>query len=780
MRGSDRLNSMNMTHRLPTRPAPVDDARFADQATQLRRDYLNFLLLGALGPLTLFILRAAAWHDTPGLFYTWQVPAAMSVGLLATSAMRARHARLASWIFILTLVLVNALEVAFFPHSPALYFFAVIGVAASLLRSERGTGFTLALILAAMGVTAVVVRTTFGVLEFAAPFLVTLLSSAVAWLGTHRLYTVLQWEWHSTTQALAAARAAQEHRAELMRLNKELDGAYMRLERMNRMLILAKAEAEEAKAFKVQFANAVSHELRSPINLVIGFSDMMVNAPQVYPAQTWTPQLKAHLAQIYHSSQHLSQLIDDVLDLARIDAYRLSLVKTRGQVAQAIAEAYEIVHSLYEARKLYLHVDLDSDLPEVLFDHTRIRQVLLNLLTNAVRFTSDGGVTIRAWAHTTGSARGVDAESDPGSAQPCIVISVTDTGVGIAREDLPKLFQVFVQLESTYRWNHGSGLGLSISKQLVELHGGRIWAESALDQGTSFLFTLPLAAAAEGDAMRSAAGAANDNANDAQFWDGLEQQARQRKSILAMCDEAQGRRIIADGLRNCDVTWISEHVASSDLAAAIRETHPSALVHITGQCQPEVIGHALTKTMPGLPVISCALSGLASAPRNPNLSDYLVKPISRRKLAEACARLERSGLHIKRAVVIEDEAPMREFLVLALGTILGGTAVVHSAGTADEGLRLIHSHRPDLVTLDLNLPDTDGLALAQQLHEQFEGRLNVIAVTARDADVSLCGDADDIVSCSRATRFSQRELSAMLDAMLSHLSPPLASPSDSA
>jgi CheY-like chemotaxis protein len=293
-----------------------------------------------------------------------------------------------------------------------------------------------------------------------------------------------------------------------------------------------------------------------------------------------------------------------------------------------------------------------------------------------------------------------------------------------------------------------------------------------MEHGTSFLFTLPINASPEGDDMRPASRISNDE----QFWSGLEQQARRRKNVLAMCDAPQGRRAIADSLRDCDVTWIAEDAGKPTLAAAIRDTHPSALLHVTGDCQQEAALHTLTQIMPGLPVISCTLPGLTHKPQNPHLFDYLVKPVSRRRLADACARIERSGVKIRSVVVVEDEAPMREYLVLALHTLLGGMATVHSAESAGRGLQLILDHSPDLVTLDLNLLDGDGLALAQQLHEQFEGRLKIIAITARDAGMEDCDEADDTLICTRATRFNQRELSAMLDAMLSHLTAPPAQP----
>jgi signal transduction histidine kinase/CheY-like chemotaxis protein len=735
-----------------TKPNPrTSETEFAGQGTELRRDYLSVLLLGAGVVLIVLVLRSAAWRDAPGLFHTWQVALALGAGLAISSALKAHHPRLAGWVFVLTLIATNGLEALFFPHGPALYFFAVIGVVASLLRSERGTGLTFALILGAMSATAWLLRHELTFAEIAWPLLFSVVLSAVAWLGAHQLYTVLQWEWHSTQQALAAAREAQNHRAELMRLNIELDGAYIRLERMNRMLVLARKEAEDAKAVKVQFANAVSHELRSPINLIIGFSDMMVNAPETYDGQIWSPRLKHHLTQIYQSSQHLSQLIDDVLDMSRIDAYRLSLVKTRAPIAQVIAEAYEIVQSLFEARQLVLRVEVDESLPLVLYDHTRIRQVLLNLLTNAVRFTTEGGVTIRAQQAKDG-----------------VVISVCDTGIGIAQKDLPKLFQVFCQLEGAYRWNRGSGLGLSISKQLVELHGGRIWAESEIGKGTSFSFQLPIETDLHTDLPQTSVSGLD--AQD-QFWSNLERKARDRKTILAISDEPQTQRRLSTQLSVYDLVWLPAHATEADMLKAAASAHPSALIQVQGECADAAHSPQFLQQLSGVPVITCMLPGLSRPTLHPALSDYLTKPISRRKLADALARLETTEHRIRCVVVVEDEAPMREFLVLTLKNILGNEVTILDTNLAQTALALVQQHTPDVVLLDLNLPDMDGLELAERIHAQHANSTVLIAITARDLHLEASAGAADVISCTRATRFTQREIEQMLNALLESFSP---------
>lgn len=755
---------------MTTRPggrAAATDAGVTGQLDEMRMHHLNALLLCSLIPLGIALARTAGWLGSPRPFHAWPTALTLFLGLSVTYWLQPRRANAAAWLFIATLIAASSAEAVQFPGGPALYFFGIAGMVAALLRSKHSAGVTLLLILAALILTVMVIwpRITPGSVFW--PVVVSIATGFVAWLGTHRLGTILQWYQETTHQAIDAAHEAQTHRAELMRLNKELDGAYLRLERMNNMLILARKEAEEAKMLKVQFANAVSHELRSPINLIIGFSDMMMNAPEVYAGQTWSPRLKNHVAQIYQSSQHLSQLIDDVLDMSRIDAYRLSLVKERTDIRTVIAEAYEIVHSLFEARKLYLKVDIEPNLPEIMLDHTRIRQVLLNLLTNAVRFTTEGGVTI--------SARLAAADGSQGGHAPThMVVSVRDTGIGIEQADLPKLFRVFCQLEGAYRWNRGSGLGLSISKQLVELHGGSIWADSEVGKGTAFSFSLPT----DPEYALLNSTQLRPEAEQDRFWDYLERKAREHKSLIAISDEPNARRLITAQSDAFEITWLGTEAGEAEIQRTINNVRPAALLQVSGT-QPPPLPASVLDELDGIPVIALNLPGLGR-PRLPDaLSDYLIKPVSRRKLADALARLERRSAagadapapHIRRVLVVEDETAMREFLALALANILGGDSTIIDVESGQAALAAVASTPLDLVLVDLNLPDVDGLDLASLIAESTQGRVPIIAVTARDLHLKDSDIAPDVITCTRGNHFSQHELERILSALVSGFSP---------
>ncbi|MCP4534139.1 MAG: HAMP domain-containing histidine kinase, partial [Delftia sp.] len=233
--------------------------------------------------------------------------------------------------------------------------------------------------------------------------------------------------------------------------------------------------AEEARRAKEEFVANVSHELRTPLNMIIGFSEIITESPQVYGASL-PPALLADIGAIQRNSRHLSRLVDDVLDLSQIEAGRMALNKEWASLPDIIGAATLAVRPLFESKGFYLETDIPPDLPPVFCDSTRVRQVLINLLSNAGRFTERGGVRVRIER----------AENE-------IVISVSDTGPGIGVEAQQKLFEPFQQLDSSIRRRHdGSGLGLSISKRFVEMHVGKMWIESQVGVGATIYFSLPL------------------------------------------------------------------------------------------------------------------------------------------------------------------------------------------------------------------------------------------------------------------------------------------------
>ena len=253
---------------------------------------------------------------------------------------------------------------------------------------------------------------------------------------------------------------------ENVRLFKELEASNQEIAEKSRQL-------EVASHHKSEFLANMSHELRTPLNAVIGFSEVLL--------QRMFGDLNAkqdeYLKDIYASGQHLLSLINDILDLSKIEAGRMELAPAPFHLPSAVENAVTLVRERAGRHGIALYVDLDPGLGELVGDERKIKQVLLNLLSNAVKFTPEGGRITLSTHRREGTAE----------------VAVTDTGIGIAPEDQAAIFEEFRQVGSDEGRKHeGTGLGLTLAKKFIELHGGRIWVESELGRGSTFTFTLPV------------------------------------------------------------------------------------------------------------------------------------------------------------------------------------------------------------------------------------------------------------------------------------------------
>lgn len=248
------------------------------------------------------------------------------------------------------------------------------------------------------------------------------------------------------------------------------------LAQTKRELVEAKTQLREADKLKSEFIATVSHELRTPLNSILGFAKLLLKQ-KIGPLN---PIQQTDLSVIYDSAQHLLSLVNDILDLSKIEAGKIRLDAEWVSVEEIIVGVMASTYILIEDKPIELKEEIESNLPKVYVDRGRIRQVVINILSNAAKFTDVGSITMRVRKITKNE-------------QEFVCFSIKDTGIGIAADDMDKVFEAFRQIDSSVaRRAEGTGLGMPISYRLVSLHGGELWVESQVGQGSAFSFTIPL------------------------------------------------------------------------------------------------------------------------------------------------------------------------------------------------------------------------------------------------------------------------------------------------
>ena len=248
------------------------------------------------------------------------------------------------------------------------------------------------------------------------------------------------------------------------------------LAQARRELAEARRQLREADTLKTEFIATVSHELRTPLNSIIGFAKLLLKQ-KIGPLN---PIQQTDMSLIYDSAQHLLSLVNDILDLSKIEAGKIRLDLDWVSVEEIIVGVMASTYILIEGKPIELREEIEPNLPRVYVDRNRIRQIVINILSNAAKFTDAGNITMRIRRVTKND-------------QDFICFSIKDTGIGIAPEDMEKVFEAFRQIDSSVaRRAEGTGLGMPISYRLVTLHGGELWVESQVGHGSIFSFTIPL------------------------------------------------------------------------------------------------------------------------------------------------------------------------------------------------------------------------------------------------------------------------------------------------
>lgn len=474
--------------------------------------------------------------------------------------------------------------------------------------------------------------------------------------------------------------------------------------RLYQQLELQSAELAEASQHKSEFLASMSHELRTPLNAVIGFSEVLLERM----FGDLNDRQEDYLRDILSSGRHLLALLNDVLDLSKVEAGQMELDPSEFSVTDALKYALSMVRERALKHSVGLRLEVDEDVGLVWADELRFSQILLNLLSNAVKFTPDGGrVEIRA------NAIHGDLE-----------ITVSDSGVGIAPGDQQRIFDSFQQGGRQARKVEGTGLGLTLTKRIVELHGGRLWVTSELGHGSTFGFSIPLGETAMAPSLEVGLGGSDET----------------RPVVVVIEDDRSSADLMSLHLEAAGLRPLTARNGTDGLQA-VRDLNPAAVIldiRLPGMDGWDVLG--AIKSDPrtaSTPVVVVSVIHERGRGFALGASDYLVKPVARDDLLAALRRLvplpvERPGRRV--AVFVDDDPTALELVRLSLEPA-GWT--VHTCTRVDVALELIRTHEPAVVLVDLLMPDTDGFEVVDLLrNDPRTASVPVVVLTAKTLTVS--------------------------------------------
>jgi len=455
---------------------------------------------------------------------------------------------------------------------------------------------------------------------------------------------------------------------------------------------------KEVDDLKNQFMANMSHELRTPLNSIIGFSRVMlkgIDGPLSDMQQT-------DLTAIYDSGRHLLNLINDILDISKINAGKMEAVFEPTDLGEMITSVMSTAMGFVKDKPIKLLTDVPEDLPEVIVDARRIRQVLTNLLGNAGKFTDEGSISI--------SATHDDYQ---------VIVSVQDTGIGIPSDRIHAVFEQFEQVDSSStRRYQGTGLGVPLSREFVRMHGGDMWIQkSVVGEGTTFCFSLPIG----GPDSVDEAGVSEQRGD-----------AGRSRVVLAVDDDPSvitlfRRYLDQQGYRVFGLTR-GERVVEE--AARLK---PYAIT--LDVVMPGIDGWTIIQELKSnpetaeIPIIICSVMEDQDRGLSVGVADYLRKPISEQRLMEALSHVtdDGSGGHV---LVVDDNADDRKLLRRILQS--AQYEVVEADGGA-QAIEYISRETPSLVVLDLMMPDVDGFAVLEHLkRDQATRSIPVVVVTAKE------------------------------------------------
>jgi CheY-like chemotaxis protein/anti-sigma regulatory factor (Ser/Thr protein kinase) len=434
---------------------------------------------------------------------------------------------------------------------------------------------------------------------------------------------------------------------------------------------------------------------------------MLYMSPNVYGDMQWPPTLRRDIYQIYRSSRHLLEMIDDILDLSRFELSGFTLNKEPTDIAALLQGVMDITTGLFRDRPVKLALEVEPNLPALDIDRTRIRQVILNLLSNARHFTERGQVLIRAQRN----------EGD-------VIMSVSDTGSGIPAQKIGHIFEEFYQVDNSMRRIHdGAGLGLAISQRFVQAHEGRIWVESVEGQGSTFYFSLPIPDV------------------------GIPTLYPKVTQSLPPAWESDRLRIAVVDPDPAVAALVRRHVADCDVIQA------ESIAQLMGQAVTQPVELVVQNISPideakqplptpeelgdlsSLPIIRCSLPSKTWLTNELAVAACVNKPITDDQLLREINRIG----SVSTVLVVDDDRGFCQLMERMLSAAPQHFVVWH-AYDGEEGLRVMQDRKPDLVLLDLIMPHVDGLemlAAKSRIAELATIPVIVLSVTSAAEDALL-------------------------------------------
>jgi adenylate cyclase len=493
----------------------------------------------------------------------------------------------------------------------------------------------------------------------------------------------------------------------------ELKKRTAQLEHAVESLAVARDEAAQATRAKSQFLANMSHELRTPLNAIIGITEMLEeDARDLGQDEFFEP-----LQRVSGAGKHLHRLINDILDLSKIEAGKLEFFLEDIDLRKLLAECIATTRSIAEKNDNRMELKCEGNIGSMHADVTRLRQIVLNLLSNANKFTKDGQIIL-------------SAERSNADGTGNVVIRVSDTGIGMTGEQMEKLFQEFSQADSsTTRRFGGTGLGLAICRRLCQMMGGSIDADSKIGVGTTFTVKLPDQIAEQAGKQETDSGTLAPHSGDFGRSSSLDDQ---NNTVLVVDDDPTVRDLMRRLLakEGFDVLTASGGHEALDLA---RKFKPSVIT--LDVLMPEFDGWSVLREaksdpeLASIPIIMVTILDEKKKGISLGASDYLPKPLDRKKLSAVLARYRNGRANLKILVVEDDEATRQ----VVVRTLRQENWEVLEAENGRVGLALLTETPADIILLDLMMPEMDGFEFLAELRKRPDLRdTPVVVVTAAD------------------------------------------------